>query len=261
MTGYDFFVPYRNYETSLLVKQSTYSKTADEESRFLTSIYKTLRDPDADLSIFSSFYDEADMIFVIATAVANPENRYQQFGFRRSMRSMYYPNIDISGYYGAPENTYCVINIVEDTRRFIIDMKGLVKLCSQENALIIPRKGWENDCPFLYYSGKNLDKYFKSNDIAGEIKNYLSGNVANSDGSNECTYADYIGKAEKTLFPNRSEKTAGEKCSWRIRFRKEVSDLFGLKDENYYKPGWEKVLPNMGYKMDRKNVQLLFFGT
>lgn len=261
MTGYDLFVPYRNYEKSLLVKQSIHSKMIDEESSFLYTVFQTLRDPDADLSIFSSFHEKADMIFITANPAEKRENRYQRFGFWRCILSMYYPYIDVSGYYGAPQNTYCVINFIEDTRRFILDIKGLVILCEQENALLIPRNGLGNGFPFLYHPDKSKNNYTESNDITKEIKNYFLRHESDSKKTIARGYAEYIARAEKTLSPCRSDKEVGGMCSSRMRFRRDISDLFDQKDEDYFKPEWENIMPNIDFRMDRKNVRRLVLGS
>ena len=261
MTGFDYYIPYRNYEKTLLVKESIFSKMADEESHVLTYIYKTLRDPDADLSIFTSFHEKADMIFITCKPVEELENRYEYSGFCQCMRSIY-PYINISGYYGLPQDTYCFFNIVEDTRRFIFDTMGLVNLCYQENALIIPRKkkGEVYYSLFTYLAETNKYEIGDINNITGEIEKYFNRYKSDSNQSSVRSYAEYIAKAERTLVSRLSEENMGSTCSWKMRFRRDVSSILDIKDENFYKQEWGKLIPKIKSEMNRRYIRLLVLG-
>ena len=237
MTGFDIFLPYQN-RRHLLSRHSTHCRMVNEEADFLATVYQTLKDPAVGPEFFLLFHEKADMVFISDVLTEKQENKYQKLALFRIIPGIGYPYIDVSGYYGAPQDTYCVLNYAEDTRRFIIDMRGLTKLCGQESALIIPQRGWGNDLPFLYYSGDDQENYTANNDITKEIKNYFARHEFYPQKSPKCSYADFIARIKKTLRPIRFGYTAGGVCSTRIEFRKDVSDLFGLRDEDYFKSRW-----------------------
>jgi hypothetical protein len=67
------------------------------------------------------------------------ENERQNKSLKEILDSLFYHSFDISGYYGASEYSYMVINYVEDAEGFVENMKTAARLYEQASVLIVPR--------------------------------------------------------------------------------------------------------------------------
>lgn len=284
MDGVDFFLPYQNSRV-FSSRLSIHQMLLGEENRFLTSVYQILSNSASTLEELLSIHEEADMAYVTAfltgtsgsdevkrtsgwgkkyynegekdtrgrihkggETVGKKENLYRNKKLSQVLRGIGYSYIDVSGHYGAPENTFCVLNYAEDTRRFINDMEGLAQLYNQESVLIVPKKGSlvGKGVPFLYYSETNKVQYAQSDNVTTVVKDFFTtigkdkfAYDIDTTVPMEDAFAGFVAGVKDSLFPIRSGYGAGGVSSSRLRFRRDVSDYFGWSDEGYFKFEWK----------------------
>ena len=283
MDGIDFFLPYHDSRI-LSSRHTTHQMLISGEARFLKSVYRLLSNSASTLEDLMQIHKEADMAYVTAfltgknddegldttpgwgkkyyeegekdtrgrvhkegETVGKKENRYRNKKMSTVIKDIGYSYIDVSGHYGAPEDTFCVINYAEDTRRFINDMEGLAQLYKQESALIVPKEGSEigKGVPFLYYCESNQVQYARSDNITRIVEDFFTqigkeryAYDIDVTAPKEAAFARFLSGLQEALFPIRSGYGAGGVSFARLEFRKAVSDFFGWNDRGYVKLEW-----------------------
>jgi hypothetical protein len=97
--------------------------------------------------------------------VSHSENRRRNSGLSKDLRNLGYSFFKVHGVYdGSREETFGVLNFVEDYDSFLRDLVMLGRKYSQHSILVVPR-GSRNILPFLYFLRDGRLKYAESNDI------------------------------------------------------------------------------------------------
>lgn len=199
MQGFDFFCKSDVTEKYGQVERDRISQELKrEESVFFSSLRKSLIQSAVGLDMLLERHLNCDMAFITAFLTATneePGDRSPGWGkkyFREGevdtlgnshiegdevdfeenqcrneslavlLTGIGYNFVRVLGHYDDEEHSYCVLNYVEDTHRFIDDMMGAATLWNQDSVLIIPRRGYgKKDMrgrPFMYYPKSNLKR-------------------------------------------------------------------------------------------------------
>jgi hypothetical protein len=212
MRGFDFFCKseissrYGDSERDIIAQTLKL-----DEAVFLDDIRDTLIASSASLDMLIERHGNADMAFITAFLTGTNKNRSPGWGAKyyregeidvggnrhhegdeispeentnrnRSLEDLLhgigYAFVPVMGHYGDDEHSYCVLNYVEDTRRFIDDMMGAAALWNQDSVLIVPRRGFgdfkKDSRPFLYYPKDNRVRYAKSERPVVAITEYYT---------------------------------------------------------------------------------------
>ena len=107
--------------------------------------------------------DSLGLIHKEGDEVSEDENHRRNKSLEDLLHGIGYNFVRVLGHYDTEEHSYCVLNYVEDTARFIDDMKGAAAIWNQDSVLIVPRKGYgekgKRGLPFLYYPSEGKALY------------------------------------------------------------------------------------------------------
>ena len=135
----------------------------DEVDLAFISAFRTGEDPE---SGGYGFYEEGEkdslgIAHKKGEKVSHKENRRNNKTLADGIRSAGYGFIQIKGMYDAPEESFCVVNTVEDTDRFALRMSSLAKDFGQDSVLIAPK----GDVPYYFYAKDGRKEYFSDASI------------------------------------------------------------------------------------------------
>jgi hypothetical protein len=96
--------------------------------------------------------------------VSHSENRRRNSGLSSDLRGLGYSFFKVKGNYGVKEDTFGVLNFVEDFSRFLKNLVSLGKKYKQNSILVVPCSG-SGSLPFLYFMRNESVEYARSSDL------------------------------------------------------------------------------------------------
>jgi hypothetical protein len=186
--------------------------------------------------------DDEGVVHHAGDFVSEEENVRRNRNLRELIDSMGYPATDVSGQYGAPEETFLVMNFHESTKRFIGDMEGAGHLWKQESVLIVPRKSFNGGRPFFYFPETHKILFAKSSrpmEAAGQYFTLIGKDKFEYDVDWSAERHDASVVSRRMLFPIRSGFGLVKVMQSRRRAA-EVMNSLGLVQKREDRPaGWE----------------------